>query len=177
MPPAISSPPKPQSPIFNLLPNPLVAHLPNGNWIQSTHTSLIFLPCQHRRNMLQQLHNIFHLALYPGMTDLRVHATPEPRSTSFDETSPAKILTVRPVHQRHTRNNNPFAILEDDEEPVNLLHPPDDDETMADNITVPVSNRTGGTNLDPFLHQRVEFPRNIDLQPLMMHSPQNQTAN
>jgi len=110
------------------------------------------------------------------MADLRVHTTPELRSKSFDATSPSKILTLHPVHQCHTRNNNLFDILEDDEEPDIPLHPPDNDETMADNITVPTSNYTGGTNLDPFLHHRVEYPRNIDMQPRMLHSPQNQPA-
>jgi hypothetical protein len=78
----------------------------------------------------------------------RVHTTPELRSTSFDTTSPSKILTLHPVHQCHTGKNNLFDILEDDEEPDIPLHPPANDETMADNITVPASNCTCGTNLD-----------------------------
>jgi hypothetical protein len=57
--------------------------------------------------------------------------------TSLDTTSRARIRGTRFVHQRTTRNNNPFAPLEDDDEPDDPDCTADDATIHTDNCTVP----------------------------------------
>ncbi len=56
-------------------------------------------------------------------------------TTSLDTMLRARILGTRFVHQRTTRNNNPFAPLEDDDEP-------DDPDCAANDATIHTNNRT-----------------------------------
>jgi len=73
-------------------------------------------------------------------------------TTSNDTTAPTNVRLVRPIHQRHTRSNNPFTILDD-------CTPDDDDEDIADDITIKVSNQHGGAPFSPFIRQMLEPPR------------------
>ncbi len=61
-------------------------------------------------------------------------------NTLHDPTAPANIQLLQPVHQRHTWSNNLFAILEDDA-------PYNDDDNIADNLTVQANNCTNGATL------------------------------
>jgi hypothetical protein len=37
--------------------------------------------------------------------------------TASNSAAPETLYPTRPIHQRHTRSNNPFTIFEEDEEP------------------------------------------------------------
>jgi hypothetical protein len=68
-------------------------------------------------------------------------STPTQMPTTFhDPTAPANIRLLRPAHQQHTQSNNPFAILED-----NDLD--DNNNSIAEDITVRANNRTNGAML------------------------------
>ncbi len=56
-------------------------------------------------------------------------------TTLHDPTAPASTQLLQPVHQQHTQSNNPFAILEDNAQD-------DNNDSIADNITVQANNRT-----------------------------------
>jgi hypothetical protein len=73
-------------------------------------------------------------------------------TTSYDPTAPTNVRLVRPIHQRHTQSNNPFTILED-------CAPDDEDEDIADNITIQASNQHGGALFSPFIRQMLEPPQ------------------
>jgi hypothetical protein len=73
-------------------------------------------------------------------------------TTSNDPTALANIRLMRPVHQRHTRSNNPFAILEDS-------IPDDENEDIADDITIQASNQHGGAPFSPVIKQILKLPR------------------
>jgi len=75
-------------------------------------------------------------------------------TTSNDPTAPTNVRLVRPIHQRHTQRNNLFTILED-------CTPDDDDEDIADNITIKASNQHGGAPFSPFIRQILEPPRHM----------------
>ena len=70
-------------------------------------------------------------------------------TTSNDPTTPTNVRLVQPIHQRHTQSNNPFTILED-------CTPDDDDEDIADNITIKASNQHCGAPFSPFIRQILE---------------------
>jgi hypothetical protein len=61
-------------------------------------------------------------------------------TTLHDPKAPASIQLLQPVHQQHTRSNNLFATLED-----NALD--NDDNSIANNITVQANKRTNGAML------------------------------
>jgi hypothetical protein len=69
----------------------------------------------------------------------RVAATPPPRvaTMSNNTTAPNVIRQMPLVHQRHTRNNNPFHLLADDND--------NDDTVVASNC----SSRSPSPNLQP----------------------------
>jgi hypothetical protein len=62
----------------------------------------------------------------------RVAPPPRVATTSNNTTSPTTVQTIPLVHQRQTRNNNPFQILTDN----------DDDDNDDDDRTVVASNRS-----------------------------------
>ncbi len=78
-------------------------------------------------------------------------------TTSHDPTAPSNIHILQPIHQQHTQNSNPFAILE-------VYTPDDDNNSIADDITIQARNQTNGATLSPSF-QRVSKPtRRINTQ-------------
>ena len=66
---------------------------------------------------------------------------PRGATTLLDTTLCVRIRGTRFVHQRTTRNNNPFAPLEDDNVP-NVTSNENDPDCAADNATIHTDNRT-----------------------------------
>ncbi len=75
-------------------------------------------------------------------------------TTSNDPAAPANVRLMQPVHQRHTLSNNPFTILEDS-------IPDDENEDIADDITIQASNQHGGAPFSPFIKQMLKLPRKM----------------
>jgi hypothetical protein len=74
-------------------------------------------------------------------------------TTSHDPTTPPNVRLVRHIHQRHTRSNNPFVILEDDT-------PDDEDKDIADDITVHASHQRSSAPFSPFIRRMLKsLPR------------------
>jgi hypothetical protein len=84
-------------------------------------------------------------------------------TTSHDPTTPSNVQLFQPVHQRHTQSNNVFAILEDDA-------PDNDNDNIADNLTVQADNRTNDTMLGTPL-QQLRQPRKCNNTPMVLTSP------
>jgi hypothetical protein len=85
-------------------------------------------------------------------------------TTSHYPTAPPNVRLVRPIHQRHTRSNNPFVILEDDT-------PDDKDEDIADNITVYASNQHISAPFSPFIRRMLEPPPRHTVRTRAITSP------
>jgi hypothetical protein len=73
-------------------------------------------------------------------------------TTSNDATALANIRLVQPVHQRHTRSNNPFTILEDS-------IPDNENEDIADDITIQASNQHSSAPFSPVIKQILKLPQ------------------
>jgi hypothetical protein len=84
-------------------------------------------------------------------------------TTLHDPKAPASIKLLQPVHQQHTQSNNPFAILEDD-----ALD--DNDDSIADNITVQANKCTNGATLGTSL-QLVRQPARRSNTPMVSTNP------
>jgi hypothetical protein len=91
-------------------------------------------------------------------------------TTSHDPTAPPNVRLVRPIHQRHTRSNNPFVILEDDT-------PDDEDEDIADDITVHASNQRSSAPFSPFIRRMLEPPPQHTVRTQAITSPAAPTVH
>jgi hypothetical protein len=91
-------------------------------------------------------------------------------TSSHDPTAPPNVRLVRPIHQRHTRNNNPFAILEDDT-------PDDEDEDIADDITIHASNQRSSAPFSPFIRRMLEPPPRHTVRTRAIASPAAPTVH
>ena len=94
-----------------------------------------------------------------GATSRRTYDPPPPMpnptqtpTTSNDPIAPTRVGLVQPIHQSHTRSNNPFTILED-------CVPDNRNKDIADDITIQASNQHGGAPFSPFIRQMLEPPR------------------
>jgi hypothetical protein len=97
--------------------------------------------------------------------------TTQTLTTLHDPTAPSNIWILQPVHQWHTRTNNPFAILEDDT-------PDDDNDNITDNLTVTVQaeNCTNGTKLGTSL-QQLCLPASCMNTPMVLTNPHASPAH
>ncbi len=90
-------------------------------------------------------------------------------TTLHDPTTPSNIRLLQPIHQQHTWSNNLFVILED-------YAPCDDNDSIADNITIQASNQNNGATLSPFLKQVGEPTRCTDTQ-IILTNPHASTVH
>jgi hypothetical protein len=81
-------------------------------------------------------------------------------TTSHDRTAPSNICLLQPIHQQHTGSNNLFAILKD-------YALENDDNRIADDITIQSSNQTSGTTLNPSLQQVSKPKKCINTQTVL----------
>jgi hypothetical protein len=80
-----------------------------------------------------------------------------------DPTVPSNIHLLQPVYQGHTQNNNLLAILEDDV-------PDDNNDNIADDLTIQAANCTNGTTLSTSL-QQVCQPARCNNTPMVLTNP------
>jgi hypothetical protein len=90
-------------------------------------------------------------------------------TTSHDPTGLSNIRLLQPIHLQHTQSNNPFAILED-------YAPDNDDNSIAENITIQASNQSNGVTLTPSLQQVSKPTRHINTQTIVTN-PHISTAH
>jgi hypothetical protein len=83
-------------------------------------------------------------------------------TTSHDPIVPSNISLLQPIHQQNTQSNNQFPILED-------YAPDDNDDSIANDITMQANNQNNGTTLTPCLQLVNEPTRRTDTQTVLTY--------